>query len=137
MFILSFDFGQKYIGVAVGQYLTFTSRPLFSVLFSEFFSFYEELFSIILFWKPKYILVGYPISDIYDNSFILDKIDHFVYLLRLNFFCDIFFINENLSTWFFKKKLIFYKNKINKSLFALNAYSAKLLIEQWFNDNFF
>lgn len=136
MFVLGFDFGIKYFGVAVGQFLTFTASPLYSILIANLRFKKSYVFSIISFWKPKYIIIGYPISDIYNNSFILDRIDYFTYLLRCNFFCKIIFINENLSTWYARRTYILENKYFDDKFLTINALSAAILIEQWFSDNF-
>lgn len=140
MFVLGFDFGIRYFGVAVGQFFTLTSSPLFSILIEKTDFLYFDVFSVLYFWKPKYVIVGYPISDFYDNSFILDKIDSFVFILRSNFSFPVFLVNESLSTWKARRLILINKFTTNNRgiiFFSLNAFSAAILVEQWLYDNMF
>jgi putative Holliday junction resolvase len=138
LFILGFDFGVKYFGVAVGQSLTFSVSPLFSLLIKSDKFFYFDIFSILSFWNPKIVIVGYPISDIYDNSFLLNKIDSFVFELRLRYNIPILLINEHLSTWEARKFISTYDFYFNNyCFFSLNAIAASILIRQWLVDSFY
>lgn len=134
MFILSFDFGLKYLGVAIGQLFTCTSAPLFSILITNFDIKYLDIYSILNIWKPKYIIIGYPISDFYDNSELLDRIDLFAFKIRCFYNGHVIFVDENLSSWKARRIL---NAKKSKDFFTINALSASVLIEQWFLDNGF
>lgn len=137
MFVLGFDFGFKYIGVAIGQLLTCTASPLFSILVKKMDFEVQHVLNVFDLWHPTYVIIGYPISDQYDNSIILDKIDFFVFKFRSIRFVPIIFVNENLSTWY-ARRLMFVKksNFSNNDFFNINALSAVILIEQWFLDNY-
>lgn len=136
LFVLFFDFGVKYFGVAVGQFLTYTVSPLCSILNDNLNYSNCYILSVIKFWNPKYVVFGYPISEYYNNSLILDKIDFLVFFLRCNFCCEIIFVNENLSTWSVRRNYILKEHSI-KTFLTINALSAVILGEQWFSDNFF
>ncbi len=132
MFVLSFDFGTRYIGVAVGEMLTFKIFPVYSILTFKMHIRYFEVFSILNNWKPKYIIIGYPINEIYDNSKLLDIIDLFAFKIRCFYNENVIFVDENLSSW--KARRILNKNK---DFLTINSLSATILIQQWFLDNDF
>ena len=63
MQIISFDFGTKKIGVAVGQTLTKTSSPL-SIIFNHRNKInWPEIEEVLNEWKPELILVGKPLNN--------------------------------------------------------------------------
>lgn len=134
MFILGFDFGMRYVGVAVGEMLTFNTSPLFSILINKLDIKYFDIFSILNFWNPNFIIIGYPMSECYDNSQLLDKIDLFAFKIRCFYNGHVIFVDENLSSWKARRILNFKKNK---DFFTINALSATILVEQWFFDNGF
>lgn len=135
MFVLGFDFGVNYVGVAIGQSLTCSASPLFSIFVKSMCIRNYYVLSILEFWKPKCIIIGYPISDLHDNSFLLDKIDSFVFDLRSSFSLPIFLINENLSTWYARRLFLINNNKQKQCVFfSVNAFSAVVLVEQWLFD---
>lgn len=134
MFVLGFDFGIRYIGVAIGEVFTYNTSPLFSVLINNLEIKYNDIFCILDFWKPVHIVIGYPISECYDNSKLLDKIDLFAFKIRCFYNGHVIFVDENLSSWKARRTLNFKKNK---DFFTINALSATILIEQCFLDNVF
>ncbi len=135
LFVLGFDFGVNYVGVAVGQFLTCSASPLFSIFVKENYIRNYYIASILEFWSPQCIVIGYPISDLYDNSFLLDKIDNFAFDLRLSFLIPVIFVNENLSTWQARRVFLIDRNKNDRTVFfSVNACSAVILVEQWLFD---
>lgn len=134
MFVLGFDFGIKYIGVAIGDFFTYNTSPLFSVIINDSKIDYNDIFYILDFWQPLYIVIGYPLSECYDNSILLNKIDLFAFKIRCFYNGHVIFVDENLSSWKARRILNFKKNK---NFFTINALSAAILIEQCFLDNIF
>ena len=77
MQVISFDFGTKKIGVAVGQTETKTSSPL-QIVFSKNNSVnWDEIESIVNEWKPNLILVGKPLNMDGSDSDMMEKVDIF------------------------------------------------------------
>lgn len=134
MFVLGFDFGIKYIGVAIGDFFTYNTSPLFSVIINDSKIDYNDIFYILDFWQPLYIVIGYPLSEFYDNSMLLNRIDLFAFKIRCFYNGHVIFVDENLSSWKARRILNFKKNK---NFFTINALSAAILIEQCFLDNLF
>lgn len=133
MLVLGFDFGIKYIGVAVGQTITKTATPVTSICVdNKNINKWSNVFKCIYDWSPSVIIVGYPLNDNFDNSFILKSINVFINDIKLKFNIPVYIVDENLSTWE-AKKLIFYKKK-KKCFFSINAMSAAILVEQWLFD---
>ena len=68
MQIVSFDFGVKKIGVAVGQTKTRTSSPL-EIIFNKNNKInWNSIQSIVEEWRPELILVGKPLNMDGTNS---------------------------------------------------------------------
>ncbi|HIH2763743.1 MAG TPA: Holliday junction resolvase RuvX [Candidatus Azoamicus sp.] len=134
MFVLGFDFGIKYIGVAIGDFFTYNTSPLFSVVINDSKIDYNDIFYILDFWQPLYIVIGYPLSEFYDNSMLLNRIDLFAFKIRCFYNGHVIFVDENLSSWKARRIL---NLKKNRNFFTINALSAAILIEQCFLDNLF
>lgn len=60
--LLAFDFGLRRIGVAVGQELTGTTRPLATVNVNNFQIDWPHIERIIAEWQPGLIIVGLPLN---------------------------------------------------------------------------
>lgn len=135
MFIVGFDFGLKFIGVALGQSVTKTARPLDSILVKNEYYKWKIIDNIIFNWKPSIVIVGKPFSNEYNNSKFMIEIDKFSNKIRDKFNIPVYFIDETLSTWEAKHCFI---SRRNRSYFKkINAISAAILIERWFVENNF
>ena len=130
MLILSFDIGLKYIGVAIGNNIIKSSRPLTTLIKDKntFFC----VFRIIDYWRPGIIIIGYPISNEFKNKNILKYINNFFFKLNDKLIIPIYLVNENLTTWQAKNVLFINRLKIKKPFLLINAMSASMLIDQWF-----
>ncbi len=60
--LLAFDFGQRRIGVAVGQTVTHSARPLTTLVSSDNGPDWEAIEQLIDDWGPNVLLVGLPLS---------------------------------------------------------------------------
>lgn len=61
-FILAFDFGLKWVGVAVGQTLTASARPLTTLRAKQGKLKKEDLNALIEEWRPNALVVGLPLN---------------------------------------------------------------------------
>ena len=76
MQILSFDFGIKKIGVAVGQTETNTSSPLQIILNKNNMVNWNEINILLDEWKPDLILVGKPLNMDGTDSEIMKTVSY-------------------------------------------------------------
>ena len=60
--ILGFDFGTKYIGVAIGQTTTHTARPLTCLKVKNQHINWQDIDQLIKSWNPGQLIVGIPID---------------------------------------------------------------------------
>ncbi|MGA0824955.1 MAG: Holliday junction resolvase RuvX [Burkholderiaceae bacterium] len=58
---LAFDFGERRIGLAIGNRLTGGARPLCVVAATPVATRFEKIASVISEWQPEQILVGLPV----------------------------------------------------------------------------
>ena len=129
MQIVAFDFGEKKIGVAVGQTSTYTSSPL-QVIFNNHDKVNWNEISILLEeWKPELILVGKPLNMDGTDSEIMMKVDAFYKKLESLYDAKFEYVDERLTT--FEAKDILKENNVD----TVDANAAKILIDNWFNIN--
>lgn len=135
--IIGFDFGIKNIGVAFGQTLTKTAKPLTTIRNKKGSIAWEEITTIIKQWEPNILIVGLPFNMDGTEQTLTQLTKKFSKELQQKFNLPVFYVDERLSTWDAKNKLgIHYKAKINKKeQDKINALSAAILIEQWINNN--
>ena len=137
MQVISFDFGTKKIGVAVGQTETKTSSPL-QIVFSKNNSVnWDEIESIVNEWKPNLILVGKPLNMDGTDSDIMKVVDNFSKKLAKLSGIECEYVDERLTSFEarqnFKELMIENNKNIKKEIIDANA--AKILIDNWFNQN--
>ena len=129
MQVISFDFGTKKIGVAVGQTETKTSSPL-QIVFSKNNSVnWDEIESIVNEWKPNLILVGKPLNMDGSDSDMMEKVDIFYKKLEKISKIPCEYVDERLTSFEARESL----TEIKKDL--IDAHAAKILIDQWFSNN--
>ena len=129
MQIVAFDFGEKKIGVAVGQTSTYTSSPL-QVIFNNHDKVNWNEISILLEeWKPELILIGKPLNMDGTDSEIMKKVDTFYKKMESLYDAKFEYVDERLTT--FEAKDILKENNVD----TVDANAAKILIDNWFNIN--
>jgi putative Holliday junction resolvase len=129
MQIVAFDFGEKKIGVAVGQTSTYTSSPL-QVIFNNHDKVNWNEISILLEeWRPELILVGKPLNMDGTDSDMMKKVDAFYKKLESLYDAKFEYVDERLTT--FEARDILKENNVE----TVDANAAKILIDNWFNKN--
>ena len=129
MQIVAFDFGEKKIGVAVGQTSTCTSSPL-QVIFNKNGKVnWFEISTLLDEWQPDLIIVGKPLNMDGTDSEIMKKVEKFYKKLRDLYDAKFEYIDERLTT--FEARQILKENKTDE----VDANVAKILIDNWFEIN--
>ena len=129
MQIIAFDYGEKKIGVAVGQTSTNTSSPL-KVIFNNHGKVNsDEINSLLNEWHPDLIILGKPLNMDGTESEVMKKVDKFYNNLMKIYKARYEYVDERLTT--FEAKEILKDNKAE----LVDANAAKILIDNWFNIN--
>ena len=129
MQIIAFDYGEKKIGVAVGQTSTNTSSPLQIIFNKDNNTNWTSISSLLDEWKPDLILLGKPLNMDGSESEIMKKVDKFYKELKYIYDADIEFVDERLTT--FEAREILKDEKHDN----VDAHAAKILIDNWFDIN--
>ena len=129
MQIIAFDYGEKKIGVAVGQTSTNTSSPLKIIFNKDNTTNWISISSLLDEWKPDLILLGKPLNMDGSESEIMKKVDKFYKELKSIYDADIEFVDERLTT--FEAREILKDEKHDN----VDAHAAKILIDNWFDIN--
>ena len=129
MQIIAFDYGEKKIGVAVGQTSTNTSSPLQIIFNKDNKTNWISISSLLDEWKPDLILIGKPLNMDGSESEIMKKVDKFYKELKSIYDADIEFVDERLTT--FEAREILKDEKHDN----VDAHAAKILIDNWFDIN--
>ena len=129
MQILAFDYGDKKIGVAVGQTETYTSSPLQIIFNNNDKVNWNEIKLLLHEWKPELVIVGKPLNMDGTESEIMKKVEKFLKYLKVIYDAEYEYIDERLTT--FEAKQVLEEGNIK----SVDANAAKILIDHWFELN--
>ena len=130
--VLGFDFGTKYIGVAVGQELTGTASPLGSIKAKDGIPNQEQLVKFFKEWQPNLIAVGLPLNMDGTNQNVTFAAKKFGNRLANQFKLPVEFVDERLTTADAKEQLFAQGGYRNLKKDNIDAESARLIIESFF-----
>ena len=125
--LLCFDYGEKRIGVAVGQTVTSPATALQTVLVINKKPDWEAIKILIDEWKPDKFIVGHPFTLHGTRQKMTDAAERFSRQLKHRFKLPVDLIDEQLSSYEAQHEL--------KSTRNLDPTSAKLILETWFREN--
>ncbi|MFT5393596.1 MAG: putative Holliday junction resolvase [Gammaproteobacteria bacterium] len=98
MIVLGFDFGQRHIGVAVGQTITGTASPLTTVRPVSAKPDWQSIGALISQWKPDALVVGDPLNMDGTEQEMTRAARRFANQLRGRFHLPVHSADERLST---------------------------------------
>jgi len=131
--VIGFDFGKKYIGVAVGQEITASANPLGSVKANEGIPNWDNIEKYLKEWQPDYIVVGLPLNmDGREQQLTLDA-KKFGKRINGRFGIKVEYQDERLTTADAKEQLFAQGGYRNLKKDNIDAESAKLIIESFFD----
>lgn len=136
MIVIAFDFGVKKIGVAVGENITKTGRPLDVLNAKDGKPNWNIIKNLLIDWQPKFIIVGLPLNIDGTKQNITNKSEKFAQLLKCKFNVLVEMHDERLTT-VEAKSIIFNKNgfKALSKKEKVHSLSAVIILESWFNKN--
>lgn len=128
---LAFDYGKRFIGVAIGQSVTKTARPLTTVLNKKNGPDWAKLQKLIQEWQPDGLIIGIPLNMDGSEQWITQHARDFAKMLMEKFQLPVFEIDERLSTVEAKQNLFDAGGYRSLSKEAVDAMAAKLILETW------
>lgn len=135
---LGFDFGTKRLGIAVGQTITQTARPLVILSVHEKMPNWQQVDQIIADWQPKALIVGMP--DVQSEQFdkqikhVIQGVKKFIKQLNNRYDLPIFIVNEHLTS----REV---HQRIDEGLIdrkhddAIDDIAAQIILESWMRSN--
>ncbi len=96
--VLSFDYGLKYIGVAVGQRITGTASPMAPVRANQGKPDWPAIERLIREWQPDQLIVGEPLNMDDTQSEMADRAARFARQLEGRYGLPVALIDERLTS---------------------------------------
>jgi len=132
--VLGFDFGTHSIGVAIGQTITKTAKPLTALKATNGIPNWDHIQKLINDWNPDALVVGIPINMDGTEQEMTQKAIKFSNRLKERFHLPVHQCDERLTTAE-AKSIIFEKNGFRSLTKAnIDATSAQLILEAWLRE---
>lgn len=133
--LLGFDFGTKRIGVAVGQTVTQTARPLDTIQAKEGKPNWQSIEKLIKKWLPDALVVGIPLNMDGTEQRITGAARHFAKQLSERYQLPIYEMDERLTTKDAREQL--FNEGGYKALQdgQVDRLAAQLILQNWFAAN--
>lgn len=132
---MGFDFGMKRIGVAIGQTVTHTARPLDTISAKEGIPSWDTIKQLIKKWQPDAFVVGIPLNMDGTDQPMSDNARQFANSLREQFDMDVYEIDERLTTKDAREQLFHQGGFKALQGGQVDQVSAQLILQNWFADN--
>jgi len=133
---LGFDFGNKKIGVAVGQTTTATASPLQTMRSIKQNPDWQIISKLILEWQPIGLVVGISRQEDGSDNLITPRMLKFCRQLEGRYRLPVYQQDEAFST-FEAKQLLFDEVSVSASKLweVQDQLAAQLILQSWLNDH--
>ncbi|BCQ33510.1 MULTISPECIES: Holliday junction resolvase RuvX [Erwiniaceae] len=136
MTMLSFDFGTKSIGVAIGQQLTGTARPLTALKANDGVPDWNKIEALLKEWQPDRVVVGLPLNMDGTEQPLTVRARKFANRLHGRFGVQIELHDERLSTVEARAELFERGGFRALSKGSVDSLSAVIILESWFENHY-
>ena len=125
---LAFDYGQKNIGIAVGQTLTGTAQALKTITSKNKRINWGQITFLVNEWDPEIFIVGLPTLKTGYKHALKIEIEKFSRRLTGRYRRPVEFVDERLSS----RAAVNYAEEVQQT--GLDAVAAKLILETWLQE---
>lgn len=133
--LIGFDFGMKRIGVAIGQTVTQTARPLDTIQAKEGIPNWNALTKLIQKWLPDALVVGIPLNMDGTDQAISYHAREFAKNLRNHFQIPVYEADERLTTKDARERLFAEGGYKALQDGQVDRVAAQLILQNWFIEN--
>tara|TARA_B100000035_G_scaffold161309_1_gene137438 strand:+ start:116 stop:580 length:465 start_codon:yes stop_codon:yes gene_type:complete len=135
---LAIDYGEKRIGLAVGNSVSRIASPLKTINNISSETSCEKILNEIKEWSIHKIIIGKP--EIYSDQKINKKIDYFGNILKKSLDLDIIFYNEDFTSNSAQASLALQrkagrKKRVNKE--EIDRIAASIILQSYFENEIF
>ncbi|MGL5007099.1 MAG: Holliday junction resolvase RuvX [Plesiomonas sp.] len=133
--MMAFDFGTKSIGVAIGQEITATARPIASLKARDGIPDWAQIEKLLNEWKPDLVVVGLPLNMDGTEQPVTALARKFANRIHGRFGQAIALHDERLSTVEARSHLFSHGGYRALDKGRVDATSASVILESWFEQN--
>lgn len=129
--LLGFDFGMKRIGVAVGQTVTQSARPLVTLKANQGVPQWELVDKLIKSWQPDALIVGIPLNMDGTEQPLTEVAREFSQSLQKRYELPVYGMDERLSTKDARERLFNQGGYKALQEGQVDSVAAQLILENW------
>lgn len=129
--LLGFDFGTKYIGIAVGQSITKTSRALTTVKAKQGIPAWDTVDNLVKNWQPDAMIVGIPLNMDGTEQPLTELAKQFATSLRDRYQLPVHEMDERLTTVEAREQLFSHGGYRALQKDQIDSQAAQLILQNW------
>ena len=129
--VLGFDYGERRIGIAVGQSLTQSASPLETLNNIKHKPDWDKIAHLIDNWKPQALVVGLPHLLDGTATEMTQRAAKFARQLHGRFGLPVYTVDETLSSFEAESELKGRKKMGQHNKHEIDKMAAALIIESW------
>ena len=133
--ILSFDFGEKRIGVAIGNSITKSSHPLETINTPKNIERYKLIELLLKTWEPVKLVIGYPLNDDGTLSKMSLLAKKFGMKLANKYNIPIAMIDERFTSSEADLELKKFEKNFKKRKIVIDQVAAMIILDSFFQNN--
>ncbi len=133
--LLGFDFGTKSIGVAIGQRITGTARPLAALKAQDGTPNWDLIATQLKEWQPDYVVVGLPLNMDGTEQPLTARARKFANKIHGRFGIKVELQDERLSTVEARAGLFERGGFRALDKGSVDSASAVIILESWFEQH--
>lgn len=133
--VIGFDFGTRSIGLAVGQDITRTARPLAAVNAKNGVLDWQKINELLHTWQPDYLVVGLPLNLDGTTQPLTKAAQKFANQLKTRFGYPVHVHDERLTTVEAKSHIFDRGGYRALKKDRVDALSAVIILESWFENH--
>lgn len=134
--LLAFDFGTKSIGVAIGQRITGTARPLTAIKAQDGTPDWKLIEKLLKEWQPDEVVVGLPLNMDGTEQPLTARARNFANKIHGRFGVKIQLHDERLSTVEARSGLFEHGGFRSLTKGNVDSASAVIILESYFEQHF-
>ncbi|MFV2056995.1 MAG: Holliday junction resolvase RuvX [Thiohalomonadales bacterium] len=132
--VICFDFGIRRIGVAVGQTVSASAKPLVTLHQPNGSPKWQPISDLISQWQPDLFVLGLPFHADGGESTLCKKVKHFGNQLQARYNLPIEYIDERLSSHEAEQLMLEDPTTRAKQGGDIDHYAAKIILDSWFQE---
>ena len=129
--LLAFDYGTRSIGVAVGQTITCSARPLTEMRAKDGIPNWDDIKKLLDEWQPQLVLVGLPLNMDGSESDFAVRARKFARRIHGRFGIRVLMVDERLTTQE-AKSMADHRESYRDN--PVDAIAAQLILESWLGE---